>query len=166
MWHCVSPYENEDPRSCANKPSCINCGGEHSAVGYRYPKFLQRRDISKIIAVDNIPFQEASKKVLGLSDNSVRSLSNSNVNFPALNPPRGIKDRSYFANIVKSDPPLPAGSPVLNGNSSDPLSDLVVLDFLREIASWIRQSNDVDKLIERMRKTVKFHFQFGGGIEA
>ena len=88
--------EDKDVRSCANKPFCINCGGEHSVVDYKCPEFLQRKDISKIMTIDNIPFQEAKRKVLSLSSNFARSLNNSHSNFPALNSSRGTNDKSFL----------------------------------------------------------------------
>jgi hypothetical protein len=52
-----------DDRLCEKPPCCRNCGEAHSAFSHECAVWLRERDVQRVIAVEDVPFSEAVKRV-------------------------------------------------------------------------------------------------------
>lgn len=95
---CIVCTENKHPEGvrCVANPKCVNCDGAHRSNDRSCPIYLQHDQINKIMAYDNVSFQEAKKKctiincgaraTMRMDDNDLRD-------FPALRPVSDQRER-------------------------------------------------------------------------
>ena len=49
---------------CKDTPSCINCGGEHSASSKSCPRFIYEKEVQAIKVLEKVSFKEAKRRAL------------------------------------------------------------------------------------------------------
>lgn len=152
--------EGEESKSCTNTKACINCKRNHSSIDSSCPELLKRKEINKIMAIENIPYLEAKRKIEG--NNNITNLQVNRINFP---PMKGTQDSTFssYAKTLK-----PASQQPSSGNTHHQLLDKEILNLIRdmdpatlsilkEISTWIHKDKDQDKLLDRIRQLVHVH---------
>lgn len=150
--------EDEDSRSCTLPKSCINCTGDHAATDFSCPALQKRKLINKIMAIENLPFLEAKRRAT--QSNTNLHHGQRSFDFPLL-PTTGSSQGPSYADAAKTNI---AGDGFRKDNATSALTasvksmDSSMVSFLCEIVNWFRSNRDQEKLRDRIRNTVKLHF--------
>ncbi|XP_071555864.1 uncharacterized protein [Temnothorax nylanderi] len=154
---CASEdHQGSKEAPCTNpKKKCINCGEEHATSDRKCPKYLKNLEISKVMAVDNLPFFESRALVQKRERNNptseVRAAPALSLkNFPQLPSKMGVSLANTPA-IVQSHPKGGSFAACLKDCAPELSSKLL------EILERAIFMKDLDVLLKRLENTMKLH---------
>lgn len=85
------PISRESP--CNKLATCLNCGERHHTLDKTCPIFLKEKEITRIMAFDNIPYLEAKRTLDGSLLSNYKKTLRTIKNFPPLHQNNGVIDK-------------------------------------------------------------------------
>ncbi|XP_044591446.1 uncharacterized protein LOC123269674 [Cotesia glomerata] len=178
---CGQQHAVEKGEKCTMPKSCVNCKGEHNTLDHCYPSRLAEVETKRIMSRDKVSFLEAKKSLSNNHQNtnvvqqqqqrtSSGSLVRSRRDFPSLpansQPLKDFSAKTFenkqqenaWSQVRKeresSEVPAQEATSIVEKNVPD-----VIVDSLQRLLKALVEAPDAIKLIERIMRTVKLHYE-------